>query len=162
LLESEQPLAVTQYAFVPDTGGPGEYRGGLSLVRRIRFLGDEAIMQVRSDRRDFSPWGLAGGGAGNRTAVSLMRANGTEESPPGKFLTTVRKGDEICIWLASGGGYGDPLLRDAARVLQDVIDEKSTIAKVRDDYGVVIAGDPLQVDLAATQALRRDMQAARR
>ena len=47
-----------EYAFLPDTGGPGKYRGALGLARRYRILADEATVQMRSDRRDFLPYGL--------------------------------------------------------------------------------------------------------
>ena len=136
----------------------GEYRGGLAMERQIRFRADEAVLQVRSDRRDVPPYGLHGGAAGASSAIRLTRADGSEESPPGKFLTTVRKGDVIRIQLAGGGGYGDPLRRDPARVLRDVCEGKVTIAKASENYGVVIEGAPPQVDVAATQALRRDIR----
>ena len=161
MLESEQPLTVERYAFVPDTGGAGEYRGGLAMERHIRFRADEAVLQVRSDRRDVPPYGLHGGRPGAPSAIRLIRADGTEESPPGKFLTTVRKGDVIRIRLAGGGGYGDPLKRDPARLLRDVTEGKVTIAHAKESYGVVIGGAPPLVDAAATQALRHD-RAARR
>lgn len=66
-----------------------------------------------------------------------------------------------------GGGWGDPLERDPEMVRRDVRDEYVSIAGARRDYGVIIRGDPvrhpekLEIDLAATQALRREMKAAR-
>lgn len=157
MIESEQPLVVTHYGFVADTGGAGQYRGGLVLERRIRFTGDEAVMQVRSDRRDIAPYGLEGGQPGNRTDIVLRRADGREESTPGKFITTMRNGDEICVRLAGGGGFGDPLKRDPERVLHDVIEQKSTVRNARETYGVVLAGEPPRVDLEATRSVRKDM-----
>ena len=162
MIESEQPLVVTHYGFVADTGGAGEYRGGMVLERCIRFVGDEAVMQVRSDRRDIAPYGLEGGQPGNRTDIVLRRADGREESTPGKFITTMRKGDEIYVRLAGGGGYGDPLKRAPERVLHDVIEEKSTARNVRETYGVVLVGEPPRVDLEATRSVRQDMLGARK
>ena len=71
-----------------------------------------------------------------------------------KFLTTVDDGDVLKVRLAGGGGHGDPLLRDPAAVLDDVLEDKMTIGHARTAYGVVIAGSPLAVDEAQT-AIRR-------
>ncbi|MFN0303195.1 MAG: hydantoinase B/oxoprolinase family protein, partial [Burkholderiales bacterium] len=81
-------------------------------------------------------------------------ADGTDEACRAKFLTTVDDGDMLCVRLAGGGGHGDPLLRDAAAVLDDVIEEKMSIGHARTAYGVVIGGDPLAVDEAQTAKLR--------
>ena len=62
--ETEQPLQITAYEFIPDAMGPGKFRGGAPFRREYRFLAEEAILQVRSDRRDFRPYGLYGGGPG--------------------------------------------------------------------------------------------------
>ena len=161
MLESEQPLSVECYRFVPDTAGAGEYRGGLAMERHIRFRAESGIVQVRSDRRDIQPYGLEGGEPGAASDVSLTRADGREETFPAKFLTEVRQGDVLRIQLAGGGGYGDALVRDPARVLDDVMEGKVTPAKAKQAYGVVISGMPAMVDTAATETLRREMAAAR-
>ncbi len=154
LLEVEQPLAIERYGFVPDSGGPGRFRGGLALERHIRFLADEAVVQVRSDRHDFAPYGLAGGSPGAHAKLKLVRANGDVEEYFSQFLATVRKGDLLEVGLASGGGYGDPLQRDPVLVLHDVIEGKVTVPHAADAYGVVIIGDPPEFLAAETKALR--------
>src|SRR5580765_2726743 len=62
--ETEQPLQITAYEFIPDAMGPGKYRGGAPFRREYKLLAEEAILQVRSDRHDFRPFGLYGGGPG--------------------------------------------------------------------------------------------------
>jgi N-methylhydantoinase B len=64
LIELTEPIRIEQYGLVSDTAGPGRFRGGLSVVRDYRLLADEAVLSVRSDKRRFTPHGLAGGGAG--------------------------------------------------------------------------------------------------
>jgi len=64
-IESEQPLLVERYGFVSDTGGAGKYRGGLGIEREFRLLAEDATFQLRSDRSDFTPWGVQGGKTGN-------------------------------------------------------------------------------------------------
>lgn len=161
MIEADLPIAVERYGFVPDTGGAGRYRGGLALERHLRFKTDDAVLQIRSDRRDHRTYGLMGGGPGAATDVTIRRADGTLERFPAKFLTRVGKGDLFGVRLAGGGGHGDPFDRDPQAVLDDVVEEKVSVAEARAAYGVVIAGAPPSVDAAATAALRARMRAAR-
>jgi N-methylhydantoinase B len=50
--ETEQPIEITAYEFIRDAMGPGKFRGGAPFRRDYRFLAEEGILQVRSDRRD--------------------------------------------------------------------------------------------------------------
>lgn len=154
MIEADQPITVERYALVADTGGPGRFRGGLALERHLRFRTDHGTLQIRSDRRDHPPYGLQGGLAGAPSQVSITRASGQDEACPAKFLTTVHTGDVLKVRLAGGGGHGDPFLRESAAVLADVREEKVTIGHARERYGVVIHVDTLEVDEAATAALR--------
>ena len=161
LIEADQPLAVERYALVPDTGGPGRFRGGLAIERHLRFKANGATLQIRSDRRDHPPYGLQGGLCGAPSDVRIVRADGREEACPAKFLTTVDAGDVLKVRLSGGGGHGNPLERDPAAVLADVVEQKMSMAHARAAYGVVIAGAPPAVDQAATEALRAGRQSYR-
>ena len=109
-IEASQPLLIRRYGFVPDTGGPGRFRGGLGLVREYEVTHDEATLQIRSDRARFLPWGTQGGSPGSAGANLLNpdRADGGERLP-GKFLRTLERGDVYRLVQPGGGGYGDPL-----------------------------------------------------
>ncbi len=155
MVEADVPIAVERYALVPDTGGPGRFRGGLAVERHLRFKADGATLQIRSDRRDHPPYGLNGGKAGAPSDVVIRRADGRVQPQVAKFLTTVNDGDLFKVRLAGGGGHGDPLTRDPAAVLADVREEKLTAQHARDAYGVVIVEPGPVVDVAATTALRR-------
>ena len=155
MIEADQPITVERYALVPDSGGAGRYRGGLALERHLRFRTDNATLQIRSDRRDHPCYGLQGGRAGAPSDVSIVRATGKEEACPAKFLTMVHAGDVLKVRLAGGGGHGQPLLREPSAVLDDVREEKMSLAHAREHYGVVIGGNPLAVDAEATAELRR-------
>lgn len=154
MIEADQPIAVERYAFVPNTGGPGRYRGGLALERHLRFRTRNATLQIRSDRRDHPPYGLQGGLPGARSDVRIRRAKGGDEACPAKFLTTVNDGDVLQVRLAGGGGHGHAYERDAAAVLADVIAEKMSVEHALDAYGVVITGSPPRIDAAATTQRR--------
>ena len=58
--ETEQPLEILCCELIPDVGGPGKYRGGMSIRRAYRLVEDEAVLQVRADRHTFRPYGLYG------------------------------------------------------------------------------------------------------
>ncbi|HEX4173611.1 MAG TPA: hydantoinase B/oxoprolinase family protein, partial [Acetobacteraceae bacterium] len=71
-----------------------------------------------------------------------------------KLTMTLRKGQVFRHELPGAGGYGDPLTRDLALVAQDLRDGLVTIESAAREYGVVARGDPPQIDLGATTALR--------
>jgi N-methylhydantoinase B len=75
--------------------------------------------------------------------------------------TVVNKGDRVLIRCAGSGGYGDPLEREADRVLKDVIDGYVTAEAARELYGVALSHDDRKIDTASTAALRRRMWAAK-
>ena len=159
-IEANNPLLVTRYGFVPDTEGPGEYRGGLGMVREIQLLHDEATLQIRSDRGKFLPWGTQGGGPGAPTR-NFLNPDAENERLPGKFLRTLKKGDVYRLYQAGGGGYGDPLERDPDAVMADLAQDKVTADHVRTAYGVVVNTDTMTVDAAATEELRKRMREER-
>ena len=154
-IEADQPLLVERYGLVPDTGGAGEYRGGLGIVREFRLLAEEATFQLRSDRTNFRPWGVEGGKDGTPTQNTLNPGTPEEQDLPGKHLMTLKKGDLYRVIQAGAGGYGNPLTRDPQAVLEDIHQQKLTPAHARQEYGVVLTPDGT-LDLPTTQALRAD------
>ena len=158
--ETEQPIEITAYEFIADAMGPGRFRGGAPFRRDYRFLAEEGILQERSDRRDFRPYGLYGGAPGKPSMNYLNPA--TENRPlPSKLTMTIRRGDVFRHEVAGAGGWGDPLERDPPMVLCDVRNELVSLASARADYGVVLAGEPLAVDEVATFALREALRRTR-
>ena len=137
ILELQQPLLVEEYGFLPNSGGPGRFRGGLSLVRQLRFLGDSGVLQVRSDRRRFPPYGLAGGGSG-APSLNVLNPGEREEVLPSKFTRAIVHGDVLRHVTAGGGGFGDALERDPAAVLEDVLDGKVDAEHALEHYGVSV------------------------
>ncbi len=164
VLEGEQPVRIEAYGFRTDSGGPGQFRGGVGMLRTYRLTGvDDAVLQVRSDRQKFRPYGLQGGHPGANAANFLTGSDGVRRQLPGKFMRTLALGERYEAILAGGGGWGDPLERDAQAVLADVEDGKVSPRVAEDDYGVVFdAGEQgLQVAHAATLAARQRIRQAR-
>jgi N-methylhydantoinase B len=161
IIEADYPLRIERYAFVDDTGGPGRSRGGLAIVREFRLLAESASLTVRSDKRRFPPFGLAGGMSGSASSNVVNPGSGDEHELPVLTMDPhrLKRGDLYRHVMASGGGYGDCLQRDPARVCRDVLLGKVSVAQARDVYGVVIVGDSAKpnVDTAATNALREQL-----
>jgi N-methylhydantoinase B len=153
---------VLRYGLVPDSGGTGRYRGGLGLIREYRLAADDAVLTIRTDRRDHPPYGLAGGRPGT-PSLNVVNPGPDERVLPTLPMEAVRlkRGDVFRHYTAGAGGYGDPLTRDPARVLEDVLDEKLTVEYARREYGVAIDLVAQTVDEAATARLRADLAASR-
>ena len=69
--------------------------------------------------------------------------------------TSMLGGERVYHRQAGGGGWGDPLRRSAAAVADDVRNDKVSLAAAREEYGVVLNEETLEVDEAATEELRR-------
>ncbi len=157
VMEAEHPVRVEEYGFVPDSCGAGHWRGGIGVRRSYRILAPEALLQMRTDRVAFRPYGLAGGEPGGPSSNSMIQ-NGETRSLPGKITMTVPNDVVIIHDQAGGGGFGNPLTRDPALVLEDVLDGKISSDFARDRHGVVITGRA--VDQGATEKLRATSRSA--
>src|SRR5580693_1447937 len=154
VIEAENPLEVLDYEFVPDTGGPGKFRGGVALRRTWRMLEGEGILQVRSDRRTHRPYGLQGGGPG-APGLNVMNPGLADEAKlHAKLTMTLRRGEIFRHELPGAGGWGPALNRDLDLVARDLRDGLVTIDGAARDYGVVAAGDPPVIDVTETEMLR--------
>ena len=157
MIEQDYPIRINQYGLVPDTGGAGQYRGGLALMREYESLHDGALLNVRSDKRDFPPHGLFNGKNG-KPSKNILNPDSKHKILPVLMteVETLNRGDVFRHIMAGGGGYGDPLKRTPELVLKDVIEEKVTIAGARKDYSVVIIKKAKEfiIDSIATKKLR--------
>ena len=153
--EATQPIVVEHFGFIRDSAGAGAFRGGCGIRRDLRFLADEGKLTNLAERQRFAPYGIFGGKPG-RLARTVINPGPGEQIVHGKQSREFAYGDVISFQQSGAGGYGDPLARDPARVLDDVLDDYVGIDAARSDYGVVItgAGVDLRVDEAATQRLR--------
>ena len=153
--EAAQPIVIERFGFIPDSAGAGRFRGGCGVRRDMRFLADEGKLTNLSERQRFAPYGVFGGKPG-RLARTVINPGPGEEAVHGKQSREFAYGDVISFQQSGAGGYGDPLERDPALVLDDVLDDYVSTDAARDEYGVVIigAGADLRVDERATAALR--------
>ena len=161
VLEARFPLRVEWSRQQIDTGGPGRMRGGMGTRRALRLTRGEARYSLLSDGAVVPPFGILGGESG-ACVGSYMHTDG-EDRPfptPGKVGGhALHAGDVVVLQSAGGGGYGDPLERDAARVAEDVALGHVSEAQARDIYGVVVIDG--EVDTASTATARAQLRNAR-
>ena len=154
--EEIYPIMYNQHGYVPDREGAGKYRGSVALVREWKFIGDEAVFQLRTDRQRFPPLGINGGGAG-ALSESIWNPD-TENRHIQKTTLQMKKGDVYRLITAGAAGWGDPLERDVEIVRNDVLNEKISIKRAREAYGVVIDEKTLEVGMNETRKLRGSMR----
>jgi N-methylhydantoinase B len=155
------PLICDRYEVRDDVPpGAGRFRGGAGVVKAQRFL-TPGFVTHESDRHEDPPWGIFGGkdGAGGKLEIHNIGRPDAIRSEPAKFSgLRVQAGDVVAYFSPSGGGYGDPLERDPAKVLDDVLDGFITVEHASSDYGVVLVpvddGYGWALDRAATERLR--------
>ena len=166
-VEGRFPVRIEKLGLAPDSGGAGQFRGGLGYRKEIRVLADDATFMSIADRSILGCWGLNGGLAGEPFRVTIEPDTPDEREMEGLCdREPVAKGAIIRIDTTGGGGWGDPLERDVDAVALDVLEGKVTREGAASSYGVVLTGDPdngtpLTVDTEATAARRADLAATR-
>jgi N-methylhydantoinase B len=166
--ESRFPLLVERLGLAQDSGGPGQFRGGLGYEKHIRMLRDAHFMSI-ADRSILACWGLKGGKAGQPFRVTVDPGGPAEREVDALAdAEPVKAGELIRIRTTGGGGWGDALEREVSDVVRDVRWGKVSVRGARDDYGVVLTHDAtalaaadVSVDESATAALRDSMRASR-
>jgi N-methylhydantoinase B len=162
-VETRFPVRVEKLGLATDSGGAGEFRGGLGYHKEIRSLVDASFLSV-ADRSILSCWGVRGGRAGTPFRATIDADGPDERVMPGLCdWQPIAAGEVIRITTTGGGGWGDPLDRDPERVALDVRQAKVSRVAAERDYGVVLTGDDenATVDVHATAALRERTRAER-
>lgn len=155
-LEAYFPLRIDRYETIADSGGAGLNRGGNGISIQYNFLQDGTI-SIHDDRWFTYPWGVNGGNPGMRSTKTLVRKDGERQVLPSKCDNIeVKVGDVLIYNTWGGGGWGNPLERDADLVAREVRQGLVSVEGAR-SYGVVL-DEGNTVDEAATKDLRAVMQ----
>jgi N-methylhydantoinase B len=133
-------VLTSRHEIVPDSGGPGRFRGGCGVQKGgLLTAAERAVISYSCDRARSVTWGLNGGLPSLPHGVWMNK--GTEKE---RFLGAVFSGvpigtgDSFVRPSAGGGGFGDPLERDLEAVCADVVEGYVSIERARKDYGVVV------------------------
>lgn len=131
--EAITPLVIWRKELRQDSGGAGQYRGGLGQVMEVSSREDAAFgIFAGFERVKFPARGRNGGGAGQCGAVLLM--SGVELKPKG--LQVVPPGERLVIEMPGGGGMGPAAERDPAAVRRDIRLGYLSAEAARRDYGI--------------------------
>jgi N-methylhydantoinase B len=145
IIESEYPTRLQRFDLLPDSGGPGEFRGGLAPRREYVVLAKDAQWTLRGGRHRVPAFGIDGGKPGLVGRCTRNPGTPGETRLPSRFSNVkLTVGDVAAIDKPGGGGLGDPRKRPFEKVLDDVIDGYVTRDSAIADYGV----DPARLDAA--------------
>ncbi|MBX3501228.1 MAG: hydantoinase B/oxoprolinase family protein [Alphaproteobacteria bacterium] len=128
-LEIEYPLTLLRYELVADSGGVGQYRGGMGL-RRVYRADEDCRVRVDVSRQRSRSWGLFGGGPG---------AHGGIEAGPGvtfeRDSAVLKAGQWFAVVTPGAGGFGQPDRRAPDAIARDLDQGVITPETARTAYG---------------------------
>src|ERR671919_564530 len=156
-LEWRFPMRTERYELRDEPCAAGQYRGGIGMVRVNRFLVD-TIVTCEGERHETDPpWGIFGGHDGLNASLVKNPGRADEEHWPSKVTAfRLKAGETLEITVPNSGGYGDPIKRDPALVLSDVLDGFTSVELAERDYAVVIDAETTAVDREATSRVRAE------
>jgi N-methylhydantoinase B len=122
-IEARYPLLVEQYSFRENSGGKGQFRGGLGIVRKFQTL-VPVVISLLGERQQFAPWGLAEGEDGKKGCYYKITKDGKKTLLKGKISSTLDAKDRLVIKTPGGGAYGNKEKRVKISTKNDSLDEK--------------------------------------
>lgn len=136
MVEATYPLRFRRYEYLPDSGGVGQYRGGLGVRRDIEFIDESGSLNTQFDKFKIAPFGLFGGGDG-ATGRLILNPDGPDAADLASKTVDckLRRGDVISMRTQGGGAYGPAERRDPEAVARDLREQKITRQAARDGYG---------------------------
>jgi N-methylhydantoinase B len=150
IIESEFPVRVERFEMIPDSGGAGEWRGGLGFARDYRILADDVRFSMRTDKHAVAPFGIDMGLPGGNGACIVNPGSSEEKRLPSRFGDyRLRRGDVVRVERPGGGGLGDPVQRPVDKVLEDVRQGYVSTQQAETLYGVTLDyrdGEPFAVE----------------
>jgi N-methylhydantoinase B len=152
IIELEHPLMVGKYALVQDSGGAGKYRGGVGITREITFL-EKSSASVKRMRINTRPYGLFGGKDGSPDAGGVILSDHSEVW----VSKDVKPGEKAYVRTSGGGGWGNPLERDTAKIEWDALNGYISISTAEREYGCILDSKTFKVDIEQTKHLRNKL-----
>jgi N-methylhydantoinase B len=137
IIETEMDVLIHRYYFVADSGGAGEFRGGLGVGMRAEAIGPDTTVALRLTQP---------------VMINPGRAN-ERRLPKSHDVLRLSSGDVFEFATSGGGGYGDPLMRKPERVAEEVRYGFVSRTQAENLYGVVL-GESGLIDVENTKRKR--------
>ncbi|MGD8561944.1 MAG: hydantoinase B/oxoprolinase family protein [Desulfarculaceae bacterium] len=157
MFEIHDPHFLIKHEYLPDSAGPGRWRGGLGVETEFVIQADNVTGIAFGDgvEEEARAFGFFGGGRGSINEATFTFPDGTVRKTRSKeIIRGIPAGTVFNQKAGGGGGYGDPRARKAERVAEEVADGLISVESARKDYGVVINPQTLALDVEATMAKR--------
>jgi N-methylhydantoinase B len=133
-IERSHPFVrILEYSLIQDSGGAGEFRGGLGVRKRFEVLTDNILLSTNGDRHRSEPWGLSGGEPGTRTAYVIHR-DGKANPVPAAGMHQLQRGDVFEMVISGGGGWGDVHKRAPDLIHDDIRNDRVSLAAAQRAY----------------------------
>jgi N-methylhydantoinase B len=156
-IELKTPVLVRRRALREGSGGAGAFRGGMGITTTIESAAEGRWSSSQQGRTSLAPWGIKNGGSGQVGEAYVKSAGDADFHREDPFRKLLPAGSSVTIMTAGGGGWGDPLDREPARVRMDVIEEYITRDEAQNTYGVILTAETT-VDEPATIARRATLR----
>jgi N-methylhydantoinase B len=154
IIENVSPLVMETRALVPDSGGPGKFRGGLGQEMVLSVRSNESVVHsAMYDRTKFPAQGFSGGE--NGALGDFFLSDGARPHPKAQYR--LQPGQKVTLRLPGGGGFFAAFGRDPELVRQDVLNGYVSLRAAREHYGVALT-EGLTIDWEQTRRLREGRQ----
>jgi N-methylhydantoinase B len=156
MFEVHTPHRLIRHEYLPDSAGPGRWRGGLGVETEFVIDGEEVTGITFGDGVDEEAraFGLLGGGPGSLNRIELRTPDGRATVLASKDIVAIPRGTVFRQLAGGGGGWGDPFERPAELVASEVKDGVISVESARTHYGVWVDPETFAVERELTRAVR--------
>jgi N-methylhydantoinase B len=156
MFEQQTPHLLLKHEYWTDSAGAGQWRGGLGVKTEFKIGGENTRVVTFGDGDVEPAFGLFEGKEGTLNKIELHYPDGKVYRASSKDLVeNIPTGTILFQQAGGGGGYGDPFLRPAEKVADEVKNGIISLEKAREDYGVVIDPKTLRLDKSETEKIRK-------
>jgi N-methylhydantoinase B len=134
MMETRYPLRINEYSIRPNSGGPGQWRGGNGVVREYEFLSD-VVVGLWFERSKTPAWGLFGGSDAHGPEVIINPGRSDEVRTLKANARKIKAGDVVRLAVGGGGGFGDVSNRSREDIEYDIVNGFITEDFAKTHYG---------------------------
>ncbi|MCW2132349.1 hydantoinase B/oxoprolinase family protein [Arthrobacter sp. VKM Ac-2550] len=134
MMETRYPFRINEYSIRPNSGGPGQWRGGNGVVREYEFLAD-CVVGLWFERSKTPAWGLFGGADAQGPEVIINPGRADEVRTLKENARKIKAGDIIRLAVGGGGGFGEVTERTREAIEQDIANGYITEDFAKTHYG---------------------------